>query len=80
MRTNRTGGLITGGRSADPTWFGLLDFKVLLLEKPGGAPKTSFTEEKGYQWYSQKQGKAVVARQFPVLAEYPYRSVFGQKN
>jgi len=27
---------------------------VLLLEKPGGAPKTSFTEEKGYRWYSQK--------------------------
>jgi len=39
---------------ADPAWFGLLDFKVLLLEKPGGAPKTQFTETKGYRWYSQK--------------------------
>ena len=35
-------------------WFGLLDFKVLLLEKPGGAPKAQFTENKGYRWYSQK--------------------------
>jgi hypothetical protein len=26
---------------------GLLDFKVLLLEKPGGAPKASFSENKG---------------------------------
>jgi SAM-dependent methyltransferase len=39
---------------ADPAWFGLLDFKVLLLEKPGGAPKAQFTEQKGYRWYSQK--------------------------
>lgn len=39
---------------ADPAWFGLLDFKVLLLEKPGGAPKAQFTETKGYRWYSQK--------------------------
>jgi hypothetical protein len=39
---------------ADPAWFGLIDFKVLLLEKPGGAPKTNFTEQKGYRWYSQK--------------------------
>lgn len=29
---------------ADPAWFGLQDFKVLLLEKPGGAPKAQFTE------------------------------------
>jgi hypothetical protein len=28
-------------------WFGLLDFKVLLLEKPGGAPIASFSENKG---------------------------------
>jgi hypothetical protein len=28
-------------------WFSLLDFKVLLLEKPGGAPKASFNENKG---------------------------------
>jgi hypothetical protein len=26
------------------------DFKVLLLEKPGGAPKAQFTENNGYQW------------------------------
>jgi hypothetical protein len=39
---------------ADPAWFGLHDFKVLLLEKPGGAPKAPFTEPKGYRWYSQK--------------------------
>ena len=39
---------------ADPAWFGLLDFKVLLLEKPGGAPKASFSENKGYRWYSQR--------------------------
>jgi ubiquinone/menaquinone biosynthesis C-methylase UbiE len=38
----------------DPAWFGLLDFKVLLLEKPGGAPKASFSENKGYRWYSQQ--------------------------
>jgi hypothetical protein len=39
---------------ADPAWFGLIDFKVLLLEKPGGAPKPTFTETKGYRWYSQR--------------------------
>ena len=39
---------------ADPAWFNLFDFKVLLLEKPGGAPKAQFTENKGYRWYSQK--------------------------
>jgi len=38
----------------DPAWFGLFDFKVLLLEKPGGSPKASFLENKGYRWYSQK--------------------------
>ncbi|HSN05273.1 MAG TPA: class I SAM-dependent methyltransferase [Nitrospira sp.] len=38
----------------DPAWFGLIDFKVLLLEKPGGALKAQFTETKGYRWYSQK--------------------------
>ena len=42
-------------RRAPPTaWFGLIDFKVLLLEKPGGAPKPTFTENKGYRWYSQR--------------------------
>jgi hypothetical protein len=35
-------------------WLGLIDFKVLLLEKPGGTPKASFSENKGYRWYSQK--------------------------
>jgi ubiquinone/menaquinone biosynthesis C-methylase UbiE len=39
---------------ADPAWFGLIDFKVLLLEKPGGAPKASYTENKGFRWYSQR--------------------------
>jgi ubiquinone/menaquinone biosynthesis C-methylase UbiE len=39
---------------ADPAWFGLQDFKVLLLEKPGGTPKAQFTEKQGYRWYSQK--------------------------
>jgi hypothetical protein len=38
----------------DPARFGLIDFKVLLLEKPSGAPKDQFTETKGYRWYSQK--------------------------
>jgi ubiquinone/menaquinone biosynthesis C-methylase UbiE len=38
----------------DPAWFGLMDFKVLLLEKPGGVPKATFSENKGYRWYSQK--------------------------
>jgi hypothetical protein len=32
---------------ADHGGLGLLDFKVLLLEKPGGAPKAQFTEQKG---------------------------------
>jgi hypothetical protein len=39
---------------ADLAWFGPQDFKVLLLEKPGGAPKAQFTENNGYRWYSQK--------------------------
>lgn len=39
---------------ADPAWFGLQDFKVLLLEKPGRTPRAQFTENKGYRWYSQK--------------------------
>ena len=39
---------------SDPAWFGLIDFKVLLLEKPGGAPLASFTEQQGYRWYSQR--------------------------
>ena len=39
---------------SDPAWFGLWDFKVLLLEKPGGAPRPSFSETKGFRWYSQR--------------------------
>ncbi|MCH6558433.1 MAG: class I SAM-dependent methyltransferase [Nitrospirae bacterium] len=39
---------------SDPAWFGLWDFKVLLLEKPGGAPRPSFRETKGFRWYSQR--------------------------
>ena len=39
---------------SDPAWFGLWDFKVLLLEKPGGAPKPTFQEAKGFRWYSQR--------------------------
>ncbi len=38
----------------DPAWFGLWDFKVLLLEKPGATPKPAFTETKGFRWYSQQ--------------------------
>ncbi|WP_447976736.1 class I SAM-dependent methyltransferase [Candidatus Nitrospira bockiana] len=38
----------------DPAWFGLWDFKVLLLEKPGAAPRPAFHEAKGFRWYSQR--------------------------
>lgn len=38
----------------DPAWFGLWDFKVLLLEKPGGLLRPSYRETKGFRWYSQK--------------------------
>ena len=51
-----------------PACFGLVDFKVLLLEKPGGALKSQFTETKGYRWHSQKLGILRVADRFPVLA------------
>jgi ubiquinone/menaquinone biosynthesis C-methylase UbiE len=37
----------------DPAWFGLWDFKVLLLEKPGGLPRPVVRESKGFRWYSQ---------------------------
>ena len=37
----------------DPAWFGLWDFKVLLLEKPG-PPRPAFQEAKGFRWYSQR--------------------------
>ncbi len=38
----------------DPAWFGLWDFKVLLLRKPGGAPQPTITNAKGFRWYSQR--------------------------
>ena len=38
----------------DPAWFGLWDFKVLLLQKPGAAPRAAFQETKGFRWYSQR--------------------------
>ena len=34
----------------DPAWFGLWDFKVLLLEKPAPPPKTAVREVKGFRW------------------------------
>lgn len=37
----------------DPAWFGLWDFKVLVVEKPGAAPRPTFQETKGFRWYSQ---------------------------
>jgi len=37
----------------DPAWFGLWDFKVLLLEKPGAAQRPAYQESKGFRWYSQ---------------------------
>ncbi len=38
----------------DPAWFSLWDFKVLLLEKPGGAPRPAYREAQGFRWYSQR--------------------------
>jgi hypothetical protein len=40
--------------TTDPARFGLQDFKVLLLEKPGETPRAQFTQNNGYRWYSQK--------------------------
>ena len=37
----------------DPAWFGLWDFKVLLLEKPGGVKRPAYQDMKGFRWYSQ---------------------------
>lgn len=37
----------------DPAWFGLWDFKVLILEKPGGYQRPAYQELKGFRWYSQ---------------------------
>lgn len=38
----------------DPAWFGLWDFKVMLLRKPGGTPLPTYKSSQGYRWYSQK--------------------------
>jgi SAM-dependent methyltransferase len=38
----------------DPAWFGLWDFKVLLVEKPGGMARPTFQDTKGFRWYSQR--------------------------
>lgn len=38
----------------DPAWFGLWDFKVLTLEKPGGYQRPAYQETKGFRWYSQR--------------------------
>ncbi len=38
----------------DPAWFGLWDFKVLLLRKPGATPRPAYTDTKGFRWYSQR--------------------------
>lgn len=37
----------------DPAWFGLWDFKVMLLEKPGGTKRAAYQETKGFRWYAQ---------------------------
>ena len=36
----------------DPAWFGLWDFKVLMLEKPGGIKRAAYQDMKGFRWYS----------------------------
>ncbi|MCA9471363.1 MAG: class I SAM-dependent methyltransferase [Nitrospirales bacterium] len=39
----------------DPAWFGLWDFKVLMLEKPGAKfHRPNYQESKGFRWYSQR--------------------------
>jgi len=39
----------------DPAWFGLWDFKVLMLEKPGAKiHRPHYQESKGFRWYSQR--------------------------
>ncbi|MGE3154483.1 MAG: hypothetical protein AB7G48_17860 [Nitrospiraceae bacterium] len=45
---------ISSESSAHRPRFGLIDFKVLLLEKPGGAPRPAYQNASGYRWYSQK--------------------------
>ncbi|RMH36484.1 MAG: class I SAM-dependent methyltransferase [Nitrospirae bacterium] len=42
-------------RVLDPAWFGLWDFKVLMLEKPGGMiQRPVYRETKGFRWYQQR--------------------------
>lgn len=38
----------------DPAWFGLWDFKALILEKPGGFKRPAYQESGGFRWYSQR--------------------------
>lgn len=39
----------------DPAWFGLWDFKVLTLEKPGGMARPAIREvSSGFRWYTQR--------------------------
>jgi ubiquinone/menaquinone biosynthesis C-methylase UbiE len=41
----------------DPAWFGLWDFKVLLVEKPGGlniGQQPSVKTSAGFRWYTQR--------------------------
>ena len=38
----------------DPAWFSLWDFKVLIMEKPGGIQRPAYRESKGFRWYSQR--------------------------
>ncbi|MEX2491359.1 MAG: methyltransferase domain-containing protein [Nitrospirales bacterium] len=41
----------------DPAWFGLWDFKVMLLEKPGSmsiGQQPAFKEAAGFRWYTQQ--------------------------
>ena len=38
----------------DPAWFGLWDFKALILEKPGGFHRPAYKESQGFRWYSQR--------------------------
>ncbi|HEX7763725.1 MAG TPA: hypothetical protein VF433_08935 [Cellvibrio sp.] len=45
---------ISTNPSAIPAWFGLIDFKVLLLEKPGGTPRPAYQNASDHRWDSQK--------------------------
>jgi hypothetical protein len=45
---------ISSESSAHRPRFSLIDFKVLLLEKPGGAPRPGYRNASSYRWYSHK--------------------------